>query len=273
MAKVGSCRQRTVHPNLVGSLVGRVITIVTGTRLVLQFPVVDGVVDQILSVERQVEVECRLRAGQFQPGVVVPHVALMASIGDGEGRLAAIVALAVGVCGGVVERQRGTADGTGHRELERRTVVVADKRHFAVAVGVSAGGELLQRAGEVGVVDERFVDLFVLAVGLEEQTLCGAVVDIVGTQSNGSPAAQCEGYVGSRREVQVHQFVLVAQVLVLGIVGGGVVEACAQGDATADVDAYATRQSVDIEVLGARVGERVFHDVERQMAVGVRGEG
>ena len=62
--------------------------------------------------------------------------------------------------------------------------------------------------------------------------------------------------------MQIHHFVLVAQVFVFGIVGCCEVEFHANGKAVGHCTAKATREVIGVKVLGALVGERVLHEVE-----------
>ena len=57
-----------------------------------------------------------------------------------------------------------------------------------------------------------------------------------------------------------------AQVLVFGVVGGGVVQTGAEGEAFVDVDAQTASEVVGVLMLGAGIGEGIFDDVEGEVA-------
>ena len=139
-------------------------------------------------------------------------------------------------------------------------MAVLEERHFASLVRKALVAELLDAAHEGTVVDERLIDPFAFAVGAEIDAFRLAAVGIVGTDIE----PREHGNVCAQGQLQVHELVLMAQVLVFGVVGRGVVDARAEGDALVDVDTDTTHESVGVAMLAAGVVQRVFHQVERR---------
>ena len=106
---------------------------------------------------------------------------------------------------------------------------------------------------------ERLEHFVVLAIGAEGDTLRRAAVFVACTESQ--PAAH--RHIDRGREGHVHQLVLVAQVLVLGIVGSQVVGSQTQGYALIEVDAHSAGEVVGVAMLASGIGQRVFNYVER----------
>ena len=63
------------------------------------------------------------------------------------------------------------------------------------------------------------------------------------------------GNIGAQGKLQVHELVLMAQVLVFGVVGSGIVQACAERDAPPDIGTDTTHQAVGVAMLAAGVGQ------------------
>ena len=137
-------------------------------------------------------------------------------------------------------------------------MAVAEERYLHVGVRIALLAKLLHTTREGCIVDERLIHLVVGAVGREGDALRVAVVDVVG--ANGEPRQQ--GRIASDADLQVHQLVAVAQVFVLGVVGRRIRHAGSQGIALPDVDTDAADQVEQVAVLLARIGQRVFYDVE-----------
>ena len=130
-------------------------------------------------------------------------------------------------------------------------IIVAYHGQLTQFVGESRVGKLLSLTDERTVVDEGDIGLVLTAIEIELEALGGAAVIVVGSHV----CHPGDGPEHSRGECHVHQLVLVAQVLVFGVVGGLVVEACAQREAMPHVDAHTACQVVGVAVLPAQVGE------------------
>ena len=106
-------------------------------------------------------------------------------------------------------------------------------------------------AGEVGVGYKGLIDLVAGAVGAEVYGLGVAVVEVMGTdgESIGKVVDKAGG------ELQVHEFILMAQILIFGVVDGCVVDTDTDGETVGKPTAKGSYEGVGVAVLGALVGE------------------
>ena len=179
----------------------------------------------------------------------------MLGIGCRVGRTPTVVAVTLAEAEATYSRQ--LAHGAQFH-LEVGSVTVFKEWHLARLVGISAVAELLYPTEKRSIVDERTIDILVLSVGTEGETLRVAVVYVVSAETE--PRRQ--GGIEACRKAQVHELVLMAQVFVLGIVGGRIVQAHTQGIALPHVDTDGTSQPVGITMLATGVVSGSLGNVE-----------
>ena len=143
--------------------------------------------------------------------------------------------------------------------MDTAPLMLVEERHLLIHIRIAVCAERLHLSDEGTIVDQRLIHLVGRAVLPKRHTLRMPEVFVVGTH------LEPVGYrhIDACRHHQVHQVVLVAQVLVFGIVGSGEVHLHTQRHLFINPATDGSRQSICIQMFVAGIRQRVFHDVKR----------
>ena len=191
-----------------------------------------------------------------QAAIVNEGLSVKLVVRDGIGRLFPVISLAMGVAEMVVPRYLGSDVPAC---LDAYAMIFVEKRHLPVLFRISFFSECLRLSEKSTIVDNRLIDEIGISVNAKPDLFGAPTVKVVGSHLNALPQ-RC---IDACRKRQVHEVVLMAQVLVFGIVCCREIHLCTDGYALMDISAHSTSQRISVPMLVSGIVGCALHNVER----------